>query len=306
MENIFIRGPSLNSRLMLAVVLSVLLIVLDYRFKTFSGVRIYLNSMVVPLQYMANMPSEAMNWFSRSLASKQRLLEENAELTHQATLLSEERLRYQFLKKENDRLRTLLGSPVREEARKMVAELMAVDSNPYSHQIVIDKGAVHGVYQGQAVLDEHGIVGQVLQVASTNSRILLISDLTHATPSRIQRNDVRIIASGSGALNELVIEHVAHSTDIRVGDVLVSSGLGKVFPEGYPVATITSVVRDESRPFASIKAEPAARLDRLKYLLLLWPADAPTQPVLGDGQRESLPDDAAVDITIENKKAGGR
>ena len=278
---------------MLAVVLSILLIVLDYRFKTFSGVRVYLNSMVAPLQYMANMPSEAMSWLTKELATKQRLLEENAQLTHQATLLSEERLRYQFLKKENDRLRTLLGSPVREDARKMVAELMAVDSNPYSHQIVIDKGAVHGVYQGQAIIDEHGIVGQVLQVATTNSRILLISDLTHATPSRLQRNDVRIIATGSGALNELVIEHVAHSTDIREGDVLISSGLGKVFPEGYPVATITSVVRDESRPFTTIKAEPAAKLDRLKYLLLLWPANAPTEPVYG-GELQEMPQSEAA------------
>lgn len=277
MENIFIRGPSLNSRLVLALVLSATLIVLDYRFKTFSGVRIYLNSMVAPLQYMANMPSDAMNWAARAFASKQRLLEENDALTHQAIRMSEERMRYQYIKAENDRLLKLLGSSEREVMRKMVAELMAIDNNPYSHQIVIDKGAIDGVFQGQPVLDEHGIVGQVLQVASTNSRILLISDITHGTPARIKRNDVRVIATGSGALTELVIEHVAHSTDIQEGDLLLSSGLGNIFPEGYPVAKVTSVVRDESRPFAEIKAEPTARLDRLKYLLLLWPneSDAP-------------------------------
>ena len=282
MDNIFSRGPSLNSRLVLGTLLSLMLMLLDHRLDSFSSARVYLNTLVAPLQYVANMPGDALNWVARELTSKRQLLEENAKLTHQATLMSEERLRHQFLKRENDRLRTLLGSPVRQEARKMVAELMAVDNNPYSQQIVIDKGAIHGVYQGQAVLDEHGIVGQVLQVATTNSRILLISDITHATPARLERNNVRVIASGSGDLNELVLDHVAHSTDVQEGDILISSGLGKVFPEGYPVAKVVSVIRDESRPFAIIKAEPAARLDRLKYLLLLWPADAPTDPVLSE------------------------
>ena len=280
MDNIFSRGPSLNSRLVMGIVLSLTLMLMDHRLDSFSAARVYLNSLVAPLQYVANIPGDALSWLSRELTSKRQLLEENARLTHQATVMSEENLRFQFLKRENDRLRTLLGSPVRKEARKMVAELMAVDNNPYSQQIVIDKGAIHGVYQGQAVLDEHGVVGQVLQVATTNSRILLISDITHATPTRLGRNGVRIIASGSGDLDELVIDHVAHSTDIRVGDTLISSGLGKVFPEGYPVAQVTSVVRDESRPFTIIKAMPSARLDRLKYLLLLWPSNAPTDPVM--------------------------
>lgn len=173
---------------MFAIALSVALIVLDYRFKTFSGVRVYLNSAVVPLQYLANLPSEAMHWTARALASKQRLLEENDALTHQAVLMSEERLRFQFIKQENDRLRAMLGSTERQDVRKMVAELMAIDNNPYSHQILIDKGALDGVYAGQPVLDEHGIAGQVVQVASTNSRILLISDITHGTPARLKRN----------------------------------------------------------------------------------------------------------------------
>jgi len=296
MDNIFSRGPSLNSRLVLGVVLSVALMVLDHRLDSFNAARVYLNTLVAPLQYFANVPGDALNWLGRHVVSKRQLLQENDELTHKAALFSEERLRYQFIKQENERLRTLLGSPVREEARKMVAELMAVDNNPYSQQIVIDKGAIHGVYQGQAVLDEHGIVGQVLQVATTNSRILLLSDITHAAPARLARNNVRVIASGTGDISELALEHVSHSTDIREGDLLLSSGLGKVFPEGYPIATITSVIRDESRPFAAIKARPAAQLDRLKYLLLLWPANAPTDPVLpvapnqpGSGQPDTEP-----------------
>ena len=109
-----------------------------------------------------------------------------------------------------------------------------------------------------------------MQVSSTNSRVLLIADVTHAIPVRVARNNVRLIVSGSGSLDELLIQHVAHSSDLKIGDILLSSGLGNIFPEGYPVATITSIIRDESRPFSQVRAKPIAQLDRLKYLLLLW------------------------------------
>ncbi|GAB3027389.1 rod shape-determining protein MreC [Bowmanella dokdonensis] len=279
MDTIFTRGPSLLSRLILACLLSVLLIILDARLDSFSRVRVYLNSLVSPLQYMANLPGEMLNQASSALTTQRQLLDRNAQLTRQNILMSERLQRFDLLRRENDKLRTLLGSPVRPDVRKMVAELMAVDNNPYSHQIMINKGTLQGVYEGQPVLDDRGIVGQVMQVGTTTSRVLLIADVTHGVPVRIMRNDVRLVASGSGTLNRLVINHVPHSTDIETGDILVTSGLGEVFPEGYPVGRITAVLRDESRPFAQVQAEPAAQLDRLKYLLLLWPADAPQQPV---------------------------
>lgn len=279
MDTIFSRGPSLTSRLVLASVLSVLLIILDGKLDTFSNVRVYLNSLVSPLQYMANLPGEVLNQTARALTTQRQLLEDNAQLTRQNILMSEQLQRFNVLEQENQRLRTLLGSPVRPDVRKIVAELMAVDNNPYSHQIVINKGTLQGVYEGQPVLDDKGIVGQVMQVGTTTSRVLLIADVTHAVPVRVLRNNVRLVASGSGQLNRLVINHVPHSTDIEPGDVLVSSGLGQVFPEGYPVGRIVDVIRDETRPFAVIRAVPAAQLDRLKYLLLLWPHDAPQGPV---------------------------
>ena len=108
-------------------------------------------------------------------------------------------------------------------------------------------------------------------MGTTNSRVILITDVTHAVPVRSVRNNIRFIASGTGSLDELLLEHVPHSVDVEVGDMLVTSGLGHVFPEGYPVAQVSKVTRDESRPFAIVVAKPVARLDRLRYLLLLWP-----------------------------------
>ncbi|MEP1448652.1 MAG: rod shape-determining protein MreC [Paraglaciecola sp.] len=270
MNLMFSSGPSLPNRLALALILSVSLIVFDHKFDGFGTTRVYLNSLVSPLQYLANLPGQLLNASASRFVSHEQLLNDNAKLTHDAMLMNGQLQRLTFLREENDRLRSLLNSPVQDNTRKVVAELMAVDNNPYSHQIVINKGAINGVFEGQPVLDDNGIVGQIMQVSSTNSRVLLIADVTHAIPVRVARNNVRLIVSGSGSLDELLIQHVAHSSDLKEGDLLLSSGLGNVYPEGYPVATITSIIRDESRPFSQIKAKPVAQLDRLKYLLLLW------------------------------------
>ena len=271
MDTIFTRGPSLNIRLALALAMSVMLIVLDFKLDAFSTTRVFLNSLVSPVQYLANLPGQLLNASAQRLTSQQALIEENEQLTNRLLLQNEKLQRFEALEQENIELRRLLDAPVRQNMRKMVAELMAVDNTPYSQQIVVNKGAIDGVYLGQSILDERGIVGQVMEVGTTNSRVLLIRDVTHSIPVRSIRNNSRFIASGSGAIDELYLTHVAHSADIREGDVLVSSGLGEVFPEGYPVAEVTQVIRDESRPFAQVTIAPQARLNRLKYLLLLWP-----------------------------------
>ncbi len=270
MNLMFSNGPSLPNRLALALLLSVSLIIFDNKLDGFGTTRVYLNSLVSPLQYLANLPGQLLNSSASRFVSHERLFNDNALLTHDAMLMNGQLQLLTFLQEENDRLRSLLNSPVQNNTRKEVAELMAVDNNPYSHQIVINKGAINGVFEGQPVLDDRGIVGQIMQVSSTNSRVLVIADVTHAIPVRIARNNVRLIVTGSGSLNELLIPHVAHSSDIKIGDTLLSSGLGNVFPEGYPVATITTIIRDESRPFSQVRAKPVAQLDRLKYLLLLW------------------------------------
>ena len=282
MQTIFTRGPSLNNRLAMALVLSVALIVVDHKFDGFDKPRVVLNSLMSPLQYIASLPSQMLNWSAERMTSQQQLIEDNRFLNNQLLLMSEQLQQFQFIKNENAKLRAILNAPLRQDMRRTVAELMAVDNNPFSHQININKGAIDGVYVSQPILDDKGIVGQVMEVGTTTSRVLLLTDVTHAIPVRSQRNNIQFIVIGSGTLDELYLEHVAHSVDIQVGDILISSGLGEVFPEGYPVAQVSGIVRDESRPFANISARPFAKLDRLKHLMLLWPEDEAPQSELTD------------------------
>jgi rod shape-determining protein MreC len=181
----------------------------------------------------------------------------------------EQAMQLDILKQENDRLRSLLASPLRSEIQKMVVEVISVDSDPYSDQIVINRGASDGVYEGQPVLDALGIVGQILHVGQASSRVILITDISHSVPVRVQRNGLRLLASGSGQIDKLIHNFVPQSADIKVGDLLVTSGLGGKYPEGYPVAVVSFVSKNESREFVQIFSTPIAQIDRLRYLLLL-------------------------------------
>ncbi len=276
MNPIFKHGPSPQHRLVLVLFCSSLLIFFDHKMNSFESVRGYLQSLVSPLQYLATTPKRTIDWAVENLVTRRQLIEDNQQFKTNELRFQEQLMQLNILKQENDRLRSLLASPVRADAKKMVAEILSVDSDPYSHQVVINRGANDGVFEGQVVIDDKGIVGQVLHVGTISSRILLITDVTHAVPVRVRRNGIRLIASGTGTIERLTLNHVPHSFDIRSGDLLVTSGLGGKYPEGYPVAEVTVVLQDESRPFAQVQSEPVAQINRLRYLLLLWP-EQPTK-----------------------------
>ncbi|TFZ49036.1 rod shape-determining protein MreC [Serratia proteamaculans] len=273
MKPIFSRGPSLQLRLFLAVIVAICLIVADSRLGTFVKIRNYMDTAVSPFYFLANGPRKVLDSVSETLATRQQLELENRALRQELLLKNSDILLLGQFKQENARLRELLGSPLRQDEHKMVTQVISTGSDPYSDQVVIDKGSDNGVYEGQPVISDKGVVGQVVAVAKVTSRVLLICDASHALPIQVLRNDIRVIAAGSGCTDDLQLEHLPNNTDIRVGDVLVTSGLGGRFPEGYPVAVVSSVKVDNQRAYTVIQARPTAGLQRLRYLLLLWGAD---------------------------------
>jgi rod shape-determining protein MreC len=273
MKPIFSRGPSLQLRLFLAVIVAIALIVADSRLGTFVKIRNYMDTAVSPFYFLANGPRKVLDSVSETLATRQQLELENRALRQELLLKNSDILLLGQFKQENARLRELLGSPLRQDEHKMVTQVISTGSDPYSDQVVIDKGSDNGVYEGQPVISDKGVVGQVVAVAKMTSRVLLICDASHALPIQVLRNDIRVIAAGSGCTDDLQLEHLPGNTDIRVGDVLVTSGLGGRFPEGYPVGVVSSVKVDNQRAYTVIQARPTAGLQRLRYLLLLWGAD---------------------------------
>ncbi|MBP8172677.1 MAG: rod shape-determining protein MreC, partial [Aeromonadaceae bacterium] len=224
MNSIFSRGPSLQIRLFCAVLVSLASIVADARLHLFDGVRVYLDSLVSPLIYLANSPRQLADNLGSQLQSRSSLIDENKKLEQQLFLLRSDLLRLKQVTQENERLRELLSSPVRKDSRKMVAEILAVDSDPFVHQVVIDRGERNGVFNGQPVVNDSGVVGQVISVGKTTSRVLLISDVSHGIPVRVLRTEMRAIASGTGNLDELELKNIPRSADIKKGDQLITSG----------------------------------------------------------------------------------
>jgi len=171
------------------------------------------------------------------------------------------------------RLRALLNSSALLRDDVLVAELIGVSPDPVRHQLVLNKGETDGVFVGQPLIDANGLMGQVVEVSAGHSRALLITDATHSIPVQVNRNGVRAIAEGTGALGTLESHHVSATTDIQEGDLLISSGLGGRFPVGYPVAVVSQIERDPGRAFARILAVPSAALDRSRHVLLVFTTD---------------------------------
>jgi len=271
MNDFFNRGPALGLRLVLAIACSVGLMFIDRYTESSTQVRSFLTSAVSPLFYAASLPESFISGASEQLMSQQQLLSENHQL--KARLLNQEaQLQLlTFLQQENDKLRALLGSAPVVQGQRLIAEVLAVYSHPFAHQVVLNKGTNDGITVHQPIIDEKGVVGQVVSVGPTSSRALLISDNTHAISVRAERTGVRTVAEGLGQSDRLRVIHLPLSTDIREGDRLLTSGLDGRFPEGYPVAEVTQVIKEASQPFMTVYAKPYASLDRIRHVLILWP-----------------------------------
>ena len=211
---------------------------------------------------------------AENFTSRQNLVSENARLRENQFLLDTRLEKLADLEAENRRLRKLLVSSAKIGERVLVAELLSVDMDPYSRRIVLNKGSRDGVEAGQSLIDSNGVMGQVVHVAPFSSNALLITDPSHALPVQNHRSGLRSLAVGTGPLNQLELAHLPNNADVRIGDVLVTSGLGGRFPAGYPVGRIVNVQRNRGRPFATVTVQPSARLERNREVLLVWPSQA--------------------------------
>lgn len=270
---LFLRGPSLNLRLLICMILSLVLMTVDHRENHLDAVREALMVAVYPLQWFVDAPFRAAAWTGEVFSTHETMLDENRAL-REAALFNAERLqRLQSLEAENRRLRELLGSAEQIQYQVVVTALMSVDLDPYRHQVILDRGTREGVYRGQALIDAHGVMGQVTQAGPTSSFAVLITDPSHALPVEINRNGLRTIARGTGALDRLELPYLPNNADVEVGDLLVTSGLGGSFPAGYPVGVVMRVERRPGEHFADVSANPTALLNHSREVLLVRPED---------------------------------
>lgn len=270
------RIPALGVRLLILLFLSIVLMVLDHRQNHLGAVRKAISVAVYPIQLVVDAPFRLWDWIREGTRSRNQLQLELSHLQAERLITKAQLQQLSALKAENARLRDLLEarSRVRDDIR--VAGIMAVDANPYRHNIVIDIGEREGAYDGQAIIDAVGVIGQVIETGMTTSQAMLISDPSHSLPVEVNRNGLRTIANGTGEIDRLDLPFITNNADIQPGDLLVTSGLGGAFPAGYPVAIVETVNRIPQEPFADVTATPTASLDQVREVMLIWSATVET------------------------------
>ncbi len=272
------RSPALGLRLLALVFLSIVVMYVDNRDNYLDAARKAIGAAIYPMRVVVDAPSRFWSWIGDSTTSRNDLELELGRLQVERLLTNARLQRLNALEAENTRLRALLDARVQVPDQIRVAEIMSVDANPFSHSLVIDVGSRDGVFDGQALVDVEGVVGQVIRTGLLTSQAMLISDTDHALPVEVNRNGLRTIAVGTGQIGSLDLPFVVNNADIRAGDLLVTSGLGGAFPAGYPVAVVASVTRIPQEPFADVTATPTAALGQVREVMLIWSAGTQDDP----------------------------
>jgi len=258
----------------------------DRQIAYFHDLRAQTNNLMIPFEYVINFPVQLINEFFDNLETQRSLARDNAQLREQLLFMRADMQKMIAVQNENVQLKELLQASAKAGGKVLQAQILAVSPSPFLNQIIIDKGSLQGVYVGQPVLDAYGVMGQVIQVGLVSSRILLLTDNMSAIPVQDTRSAVRAIAMGGGSLNMLRIHNVTQTMDMKVGDLLITSGLDQRYPYGYPVGTIAEVKLDPAGQFLNIKVTPAARLNRSRLVLLVWPNKIPVDASVQQGMVE--------------------
>ncbi len=266
------------SQYAIVFVISVAMMLIDSRTTWLNAPRNVLSVALTPIQWLASVPSSIGRYFTSTLTAEPDLQIAYDNLRNEYFKLKSESLLLRTLQEENQDLRALLAASKRLKEKITLAELMDVNLDRDNHRVSVGRGIRDGVYLGQAVIDDQGVIGQVTEVMPLSSIIVLITDPGHALPVQVERNGLRTVVHGTGSVSLLRVPFLNQNSDIVVGDVLISSGMGGRFPNGYPVAVVSDVKVIEDEAFIRVTANPIAKLDRSNHVLLLSrQAQTPTE-----------------------------
>lgn len=272
-DRLFAKQKHSSLWFVLSVLLSFALMMVDCRDRSLPWVRNVFTGLTMPVQFAVDYPVQIVAWSRSVIGSKKALVDENMRLRYQQTVLEARLQKFLALRNENSELKSLLSASSSAQMRSMAARILAVDTTNSRQIIVISKGSRDGVIRGQAVLDAKGVTGQVIDVGLLTSTVLLISDSKCAVPVLNQRTGERAIVVGTNHIGRLALVNLPKTSSVKVGDLLVTSGLGGYYPEGYPVGFVEDVQNTNGEDFIKVMVSPVAWLNRSRLVLLIWPEE---------------------------------
>jgi rod shape-determining protein MreC len=258
-------------KLFIPVFISIFLILSDYKFSYLDNFRSHAATLISPIYFLVNLPSQLYSWIDEQGTEKDILLSQNKQLNREILELKTTLQKYNNLLLENTKLSKLLGSSYSINKEKFtLAKITSISQSRLKKQLVINKGSNDGINKGQAAFGPDGVIGQVIHATPLYSTIITISDPTHSIPVKNQRNGVRGIAKGKASKsNQIIVNFIESNQDIVEGDVFVSSALGSKFPQGYPVGRVISVKTHKEDPMMDIFLVPIQSTNEIEYLLVL-------------------------------------
>jgi rod shape-determining protein MreC len=241
----------------------------DYRYHRLDSVRAFLSLIVYPIQCTVDAPIRGAGAVVRYATTFHQLVAENADLKQHALEDQAALQKLMALEAENARIRALLQSSPRLDETRRVAEIIQINADPFVHRALVNKGSRQGVVLGQSVIDANGVIGEVIEVLPSTSRVILLTDANYGISVENLRTGIRGIVAGTGSLKTLALQHVANTVDLKVGDTLVTSGLDGRYPSGYVVGRIAEIKHNPSESYINVKITPSAELDRSREVLLV-------------------------------------
>lgn len=170
---------------------------------------------------------------------------------------------------ENQQLRRLLNVTPPGQQLSVAVEVLYEPANPFNRHLIFNKGTRDGIEPGMPVIDEGGVVGQVVRVTPFTSEAALITDEKVSVPVQVVRNGLRLIAFGGDPGGKVEARYLPLSADVQQGDTLITSGIGGLFPAGLAVARVDEVRRDVVSGFAVAVATPLSHPERYRHFLVL-------------------------------------
>ncbi len=241
----------------------------DHYGKLMGSFRSVLLTTLNPIEQAATFPKQVYDLVTTDFTSMDELKLTNQKLKTEILLLKAKVQQFNNMELEIARLEGLLGTTGKMDNQSVqIATVTFFSSNPLSQFITLNKGNLDKVAEQQVVIDEQGIMGQIINTTPTTSRVLLITDPDHQIPVRIQRTGQRGILTGTGH-DSVTLLFIPKNSSVQVGDLIESSGLGKVFPSGYPVARISKIKELEEDPYLEITATPVANSRQAHKVLIL-------------------------------------
>jgi len=256
-------------RLIIVIILSCVLMYEDYQGTYTVKLRSYLSASLYPIQYLINLPNNLRENFYENFLIREQIISQNQKLKEENLNLKSQMQQIYRLESENKRLYELIDSKPKTENTYLFADIISTSKTLYKHQILINRGSRDGIELGSSIVNAEGIVGHVIRDQIFASEVLLISDLEHAIPVEIVRTGLRTIAVGTGEFNSLRINTLPTNSDLKKEDIIITSGLGGRYPEGFPVGTVKEITAEAGNPFLEVEILPFANLKTINEVWVI-------------------------------------